>query len=175
MTDEGEDEKRLEWLRAIPGDEREAEVTQWLTREAVDIGMGRHAGTVTEVFTSTGKTQVVRGKDLSAVRWVVGTGGALTRVPGGVDILRRICTGAGSQLLPNPEATIIIDRDYRFSALGTVAQCYPDEVRRTFAAWIESVTSGTKLPSDEGAGVNDDAAPPDMTKNDTPHRRGGIP
>ena len=121
------------------------------------------------IFTPTGKTQVVRGKDLSAVRWVVGTGGALTRVPGGADILRRICTGAGAQLLPSPEATIVIDRDYRFSALGTVAQCYPDEVRRTFAAWIESLTGNTKLPSDEGVGVNDDAAPPDVTKNDTPH------
>lgn len=169
MTDEGEDEERLEWLRAIPSDEREAEVTRWLAREAVEAGIGRHAGTVTEIFTPTGKTQVVRGKDLSAVRWVVGTGGALTRVPGGADILRRICTGAGAQLLPSPEATIVIDRDYRFSALGTVAQCYPDEVRRTFAAWIESLTGNTKLPSDEGVGVNDDAAPPDVTKNDTPH------
>ena len=27
MTDEGEDEERLEWLRAIPSDERETEVT----------------------------------------------------------------------------------------------------------------------------------------------------
>lgn len=75
MTDEGEDEERLEWLRAIPSDEREAEVTRWLAREAVEAGVGRHAGTVTEIFTPTGKTQVVRGKDLSAVRWVVGTGG----------------------------------------------------------------------------------------------------
>ncbi|EGE76167.1 MULTISPECIES: glutamate mutase L [Cutibacterium] len=169
MTDEGEDEERLEWLRAIPGDEREAEVTQWLAREAVETGVGRHAGTVTEIFTPTGKTQVVRGKDLSAVRWVVGTGGALTRVPGGADILRRICTGAGAQLLPSPEATIVIDRDYRFSALGTIAQCYPDEVRRTFATWIESLTGSTKLPNDERVGVTDDAAPPDVTKNDTPH------
>ena len=169
MTDEGEEEERLEWLRAIPGDEREAEVTQWLAREAVETGVGRHAGTVTEIFTPTGKTQVVRGKDLSAVRWVVGTGGALTRVPGGADILRRICTGAGAQLLPSPEATIVIDRDYRFSALGTIAQCYPDEVRRTFATWIESLTGSTKLPNDERVGVTDDAAPPDVTKNDTPH------
>ena len=32
----------------------------------------------------------------------------------------------------------MIDRDYRFSALGTLAQGYPDEVRATFRAWVES-------------------------------------
>lgn len=169
MTDEGEDEERLEWLSAIPSDEREAEVTRWLAKEAVEIGVGRHAGTVTEIFTPTGKTQVVRGKDLSAVRWVVGTGGALTRIPGGADILRRICTGAGAQLLPSPEATIVIDRDYRFSALGTVAQCYRDEVRQSFAAWIDAITDNTELPGDEGPGVNGDVPSPDVTKNDISH------
>lgn len=75
---------------------------------------------------------------LTAVRWVVATGGALTRVPGGEEILRTITTGPGKHLLPEPSANIIIDRNYLFSALGTVAQSYPDEVRETFRRWVES-------------------------------------
>jgi hypothetical protein len=67
----------------------------------------------------------------------VGTGGALTRVPGGHEILRSICRGPGRHLLPPPEARILLDRDYWFSALGTLAQAYPDEVQATFARWAE--------------------------------------
>ena len=134
--DEGE---RFQFLRAIPGDEREANVTRWLTERAVEAGIRRHAGSVVDLFTPTGKAQIVRGKDLTAVRWIVGTGGALTRIEGGADILARIRLGAGASLLPPPEADILIDRDYRFSALGTVAQAYPDEVAATFADWVESV------------------------------------
>ena len=40
------------------------------------------------------------------MRWVVGTGGALTRVPGGYDILRSICLGPGRHLLPPPRARV---------------------------------------------------------------------
>ncbi len=75
------------------------------------------------------------------MRWVVGTGGALTRVPGGREILRSICRGPGTHLLPPPDAGILIDRDYRFSALGTLAQAYPDEVRATFRRWVADARS----------------------------------
>jgi hypothetical protein len=34
----------------------------------------------------------------------------------------------------------MIDRDYRFSALGTLAQAYPEEVKDTFRSWVESET-----------------------------------
>ena len=47
-----------------------------------------------------------------------------------------ICTGPGKHLLPRPDATILVDQDYRFSALGT-AQAYPDDVRETFRLWVE--------------------------------------
>ena len=67
-----------------------------------------------------------------------GTGGALTRIEGGEAILRRVCTGPGKHLLPAPEARILLDRDYRFSALGTLAQAYPEDVKATFRRWIAS-------------------------------------
>ncbi len=80
---------------------------------------------------------------------MVGTGGALTRVPGGEAILRGLCKGPGKYLLPPPDARILIDRDYRFSALGTVAQAYPDEVKATFRRWVDAEIgrSAHQLPS----------------------------
>jgi len=130
-------QSRADDLAAMPATERQKELTRWLCARAVETGIKRHAGIVTDLYTPTGKKQIVKGKDLTAVKWVVGTGGALTRVEGGTDILRGICTGAGKYLLPSPEARILIDEDYRFSALGTLAQAYPDDVKKTFRAWIE--------------------------------------
>ncbi len=131
-------ESRLADLQALPQTEQEIELTRWLCLRAVEIAIRRHAGVVTDLYTPTGKKQIVKGKDLTAVKWVVGTGGALTRVPGGEAILRGICKGSGKYLLPPPDAQILIDRDYRFSALGTLAQAYPEEVKATFRKWVES-------------------------------------
>lgn len=128
---------RLEDLEAMPATDRQRELTRWLCARAVEVGTRRHAGTLTDLFTPTGKKQVVRGKDLTAVHWVVATGGALTRVEGSVDALRAVCTGPGTHLLPEPSARVLVDRDYLFSALGTIGEELPDEVRATFRAWVE--------------------------------------
>ncbi len=93
------------------------------------------------MFTPTGKKQIVKGKDLSGVRWVVATGGALTRIEGGADCLRGICTGVGKYLMPSKDARLLIDRNYLFSALGTLAQAYPDEVKLTFKRWAAAESS----------------------------------
>lgn len=131
-------EARIADVEALPSTERAQEMTRALCAFAVETGVRRHAGIVTDLYTPTGRKQVVKGKDLTSVRWVIGTGGALTRIQGGEAILRRICTGAGKHLLPDPQARILLDRDYRFSALGTLAQAYPEDVKKTFQHWIES-------------------------------------
>ena len=43
--------------------EQQKELTRWLCTKAVDIGVRRHAGQVTDIYTPTGKKQVVKGKD----------------------------------------------------------------------------------------------------------------
>jgi uncharacterized protein (TIGR01319 family) len=129
-------EGRLEHLAAVPRTERELELTRWLCEQAVRTAIRRHAGVITDLYTATGRRQVVKGKDLTTVKWLVGTGGALTRVPGGEGILRAVAQGAGRYLLPGPDAQVLIDSDYRFSALGTLAGAYPDVVKATFRAWV---------------------------------------
>ena len=128
-------ESRMVDLQAMPGTEREKELTRWLCARAVDVGARRHAGIISDLYTPTGKKQIVKGKDLTGVKWVVATGGALTRIEGGAECLRTVCTGPGKYLLPTKEARILIDRNYLFSALGTLAQAYPEEVKATFQRW----------------------------------------
>ncbi len=137
MTGDSAWTARMVDLQAMPSTEREKELTRWLCARAVDVGVRRHAGKLTDLYTPTGKKQVMKGKDLTAIKWVVATGGALTRVEGAADCLRSICLGPGKHLLPPPEARILIDKDYRFSALGTIAQAYPADVKQTFEAWVK--------------------------------------
>lgn len=137
MEGDPEWQARATDLAAMPVTEQQKALTRWLCKRAVETGIKRHAGIVTDLYTPTGKKQVVKGKDLTAVQWVIGTGGALTRIEGGADILRSICTGAGKYLFPPSTAKILIDRDYRFSALGTLAQAYPEDVKITFKNWVE--------------------------------------
>jgi MutL-like protein len=129
-------EARLGDLVAVPHTGRQLELTRWLCAQAVEIALRRHAGVISDLYTPTGRRLLVKGKDLTAVRWLVGTGGALTRVPGGEATLRSCCQAPGRHLLPPHDAAVLIDRDYLFSALGTLAEDYPDEVRATCRAQV---------------------------------------
>jgi uncharacterized protein (TIGR01319 family) len=140
MADESDLPFRIDEVRALPKNDNEIALTRWLCTRAVETAIRRHAGVVMDVYTPTGKRQVVKGKDLSAIQWVIGTGGALTRIPGGENILRSICKGPGKYLFPNPETSVLIDRDYLFSAFGTMARSYPEAVKNTFQYWVEHIT-----------------------------------
>jgi hypothetical protein len=125
-----------EFLRAVPNSIEEIALTKWLCETAVLVAAKRHAGTLSDLFTASGKTRVIRGKDLTAVKWIVGTGGALTRLNGGEDILAKIRLGPGTHLLPRESARIFLDRNYLLSALGTIAQKYENHVTATLKALI---------------------------------------
>lgn len=138
MAEEKEMLERQSEIKAMPSSDVEREMTRWLCRKAVDAAVRRHAGQISDLFTPSGKKQIVKGKDLSAVKWVVGTGGALTRVEGGREILNSICTGPGKYLMPPKAANILLDSNYLFSAFGTLSQDYPDLVKNTFKKWTEN-------------------------------------
>lgn len=135
ISEEHERRGRETEIKAMPASEVEKEMTRWLCRKAVETGVRRHAGQIADLFTPAGKKQIVKGKDLTAVKWVIGTGGALTRVEGGHEILKSVCTGPGKYLLPGPDARILLDANYLFSAYGTLSLDYPDLVKNTFKKW----------------------------------------
>lgn len=146
MEGQAEWEARLTDLQALPSTERQKELTRWLCARAVETGIKRHAGVITDLYTPTGKKQIVKGKDLTAVKWVVGTGGALTRVAGGEAILRGICGGAGKYLLPAPEAQILMDKDYRFSAPAPWRKPIPKMSGRPFGGGWKMVNRYLSCP-----------------------------
>lgn len=117
-------------LHPIPTREDQQRLVVELTRAAASTAVQRHAGRLRDLYGPGGRTTVAEGKDLTRVRWIVGTGGALTRLPGGTEILsglrrRRPGPGAGPELLPGPEARVLLDRDYVLAPCGVIAQDHP--------------------------------------------------
>jgi len=112
---------------AIPTTPAEIEVAVLLARTAAVAGVERHAGRLAHLYTPKGRQTVAKGRDLTACRLVIGTGGALTRLPGGESMLRAaLAPAAGSdRLLPPADAVCALDRDYILACCGALSGSFP--------------------------------------------------
>jgi uncharacterized protein (TIGR01319 family) len=114
--------------KPIPQTAREMQFVERLTKEAVLTSLERHAGHLRYFYTASGKKTVAEGKDLTAIKYIIGTGGALTRLPGKKDILELIKHhGKEQELYPTELAQILIDEDYILSSLGVLSKSYHDD------------------------------------------------
>ncbi len=121
-------ENLLENNKPIPESQLEKEFIEKLTLHAVLTAVNRHAGRLRHLYGPSGKKTLAEGKDLTSVKAIIGTGGALTRLPNRVEILRQIALRAkGDELLPNKEARIFIDNQYIMASLGVMSRKYPHE------------------------------------------------
>nr|WP_245210413.1 GlmL-related ornithine degradation protein [Sedimentibacter acidaminivorans] len=118
----------LQNFKPIPLSDREKQFVERLTKEAVVTSLERHAGRLRDLYGANGKKTVAQGKDLTAIKYIIGTGGALTRLPNRVEILEKIRSlGKGLELYPTERAKILIDNDYIFSSLGVLSKRYPED------------------------------------------------
>lgn len=116
----------LHKLKPIPETPLEKEIIRRLTREAVFASVDRHAGTVRNLYgESSGRKSVAEGKDLTEVKYIIGTGGALTRLENMEEILSAIHgEGRGQKLYPKKEAEVLLDNDYLLASLGVLSLQY---------------------------------------------------
>jgi len=96
-------DKVMETYKAVPESAEEIKFVERLTLEAVLKAVERHAG-----------------------KYIVGTGGALTRLPHRVEIMKAIAkhNETGLFLFPNEEAQILVDNDYIMASLGVLSKKY---------------------------------------------------
>ncbi len=118
----------LENYKPIPETDREKQFVERLTKEAVLTSLERHAGHLRYFYTASGKKTVAEGKDLTAIQYIIGTGGALTRLQNNKQILESVKTQAKEQeLYPAKAARVLIDEDYILSSLGVLSKSYHDD------------------------------------------------
>lgn len=113
--------------KPIPQTELENKLIERLTLEAVSSAVARHAGRMRNLYGPSGKKTVAEGKDLTKVKWVIGTGGALTRLSNGKEIMKNmILSCKDNELGPGKDAQTLIDKDYIMASLGVLSTKYRD-------------------------------------------------
>ena len=106
-------------LPRFPKTEQEASFLQSLTKVALSRALARHVGQRKKILTFKGEKEVIEGKDLTAVKWVIGTGGGLTRLSGGLQILTETFNSKNHYLLlPKKDPHYLIDNHYIMAAAG---------------------------------------------------------
>lgn len=113
----------------IPKTEGQFKLTERLCREAGLVALERHAGALRYIYTPSGRKTVAEGKDLTAIKTIIGTGGALTRLPHREQLLRALadCNATGMMLYPKPsKIRLLFDDDYIMASLGVMSKHYPE-------------------------------------------------
>lgn len=118
-------EKELENWPPVPETENQQLLAARLAQEAGEAALKRHAGRLRTVFLPEGQRRFAEGKDLTEVRALIATGGALTRLKHRLPVLRRLrdLNENGLMLYPRPETMqVYTDRDYLMAALGVLSR-----------------------------------------------------
>lgn len=125
---EEELEKIIADHKPIPQTEEDIRFSEALAEYATVTAVKRHAGQYRDLYGGEGKKTLAQGKDLTPVKYIIGTGGALTRLPHREEIMARIAaSNSGHELLPTKEAKILVDNDYIMASLGVMSLEYPEE------------------------------------------------
>lgn len=114
-------------VERLPGNVEEIALDEALAWTAVRIAVGRHAGTSEIVQTVQGPVTMQRGKDLSGVTTVIGTGGPLAHGATPASVLGAALADPADPFSLRPlRPTLYIDADYLLYAGGLLAAIDPD-------------------------------------------------
>ena len=140
------EERALFWINylkehtdVVPGDNQELIALDFaLASLAIETAVTRHAGTMEEAYTMMGLTFVQSGKNLTAVKQIVVTGGSLihTRETAKIASHALFDTKNPASLRPK-QADIWVDRKYILAAMGLLSGHYPQVALRMMKKELE--------------------------------------
>jgi len=118
---------QLSWdVGSLPQTEEEWALEAALGRGAVELAVARHVGRLEQLPTPRGPMFVQRGKDLSEVGIVVGTGGIFAHHPLAASVLQGVVANERDPFLLAPrQPQLYLDRRYILWAAGLLADDEP--------------------------------------------------
>lgn len=137
---EAECKYRVENIRMIPTTEEEIKFDEAMAKAATEIALQRHTGVLETLYTPCGVIHSQEGKDLLEVKYLIGTGGVLVHSEHPAEILRAgtFDEASPTYLKPiNPE--YLLDKTYIMSAMGLLAEEYPDMAVRIMKKYLVKV------------------------------------
>ena len=92
-----------------------------------EIAVNRHVGTLESIYSPMGTIFVQSGKDLTNVKYIIGTGGIINNNRDPRKILELSLFNEDDPLILKPQfARFLVDRSYIMSAMGLLGNDYPD-------------------------------------------------
>jgi uncharacterized protein (TIGR01319 family) len=134
-------EERCKYLQnnvnLLPDTKEEIEFDEALGMVATEMGMERHVGMIESVYTPMGIIYSQVGKDLLETKYLIGTGGILVHSKNPEKILKAGFFNAETPNFLKPtKAEILVDKTYILSAMGLLAEQYPDKAVRIMKKYI---------------------------------------
>lgn len=109
-------------IKPIPESDLEKNFTFLLCEYATETALLRHAGDFKNLFTISGAKKMAEGKDLTSIKHVILTGGALTRLPNTKELVFEIIRRNNqTKLLPTQDINIYLDKDYILANAGIIS------------------------------------------------------
>ena len=128
----------------VPGEDDDLEKLDYaLASLAIETAVTRHAGRLEQFYSPMGISYMQTGKDLTAVKVVIVTGGALihTKRTGAIAAHAQFSPLDAMSLKPK-EAEVLVDRKYILAAMGLLSTVYPDTALRIMKR--ELIKDGTR-------------------------------
>lgn len=122
----------------LPETEMEYSYQKLLSCLVVETAVNRHAGKIEEVYGPTGRVFIQRGKDLTGVGCIIGTGGVLAFSNNSIEIMEAALFNEQNpySLKPkNPE--ILVDTNYILYAIGLLSQTEPEKALKLARKYLK--------------------------------------
>ena len=133
----------LSGLPAVPKTVEQLNLVHTLSFHAGKNALTRHAGRITHSYTPKGRKAHVFGKDLTAVKHLIATGGALTRLPKSSEIMKKLANfNSNSSILLPKENTlkILTDSKYIMASIGVLSKEFPEAARALLKKYVNELS-----------------------------------
>jgi uncharacterized protein (TIGR01319 family) len=142
---EKECQRRHTNIKMVPESNDEVDFDEAMAKAATEISMERHVGFIESTYTPMGVLFTQTGKDLTKVKYLIGTGGVLVYSDNPAAILK---AGLFSIEQPNylkPEKPkMLLDKNYILSAMGLLAEEDKNLAIRLMKKYLLEILEETK-------------------------------
>jgi len=137
---QAEIQKRHKDIRFIPESDLDKDFDATIGKVCTNIALERHAGHIETHYSPYGSMFAQYGKDLTGIKYLIGTGGVLVHSDQSKEILEAACFDIENpdSLKPaNPK--YLLDKTYILSAMGLLATVKPDVAIRIMKKYLVSI------------------------------------
>lgn len=127
-------------IKMVPQTEEEIRFDEAMAKAATELAMTRHCGVLECVYTPMGTMFNQSGKDLTETPFVIGTGGVIIHSLNPKEILKAGNFNEQDPIHLKPmDPKFLVDRTYILSAMGLLAQEYPNTAIRIMKKYLVKV------------------------------------